>query len=96
MFLSSIQTRQNATDVSYHITQYHFIIKQLHQKIDDLQGQLDRQQSIGHASSSAHSKGGDGGRASFHCREEEDSGIHKLCDQLKTTAKEEKEIRSVR
>ena len=32
-------------DVNYHITQYHYIIKELHLKIKHLQSQLDRQQS---------------------------------------------------
>ena len=44
-FLPLFQTRQNVVDVNYHITQYHYIIKELHLKIKHLQSRLDRQQS---------------------------------------------------
>ncbi len=55
------QTRQNVVDVNYHITQYRFIIKELHLKIANLQSQLEGQRSQAPTTTSIARGGGGGG-----------------------------------
>jgi hypothetical protein len=57
-FFRLFQTRQNVVDVNYHITQYRYIIKELHQKIAHLQSQLEGQQSQAPTTSIAGGAGG--------------------------------------
>ena len=68
------------TEVKYHITQYHCIIKELQEKVSYLQSRLDRQPSGGGG-------GAEGGA------KKESSEVHSLCQQLKEFIQEEKEIR---
>lgn len=90
-----VQTRQNITDVNYHITQYQEIIRQLHFKISHLQRQLDRQQSqtmtVGHGSSES-AVTLEGERLSQHA-DAAGSRFTELCTQLKTASREEKDIK---
>ena len=87
--------------MNYHITQYHYIIKELHLKIDHLQSQLDRQQSqattiaglVG--STSAITLSGREGEMveGYYGSHGDMARITELCALLKTTSQEEKEIR---
>lgn len=91
----NVQARQNITDVNYHITQYQEIIRQLHFKINHLQRQLDTQQSQTTTTGQGSSESAitlEGERLSQYA---EGAGLRftKLCTQLKTASREEKDIR---